>query len=151
RRLRPGRRGVVGRVAEAGRRAVPGAGAPAPLPGRRRAGHDRVRRPLAAGRRRPGRRPARRRRGGRLLLAPGIPGPPSPFRSSVAMTATELYQMPEDGHAHLRRLMGWWGMLADLCIADLLLFVPVIGSKGSRFMILGQIRPTTGQTLHRED
>ena len=67
------------------------------------------------------------------------------------MTATELYQMSEDAHSHLRRLMGGWGMLADLCIADLLLFVPVMGSKASRFMILGQIRPTTGQTLHRED
>src|SRR4051812_45822579 len=56
---------------------------------------------------------------------------------------------PELGH--LQRLMGSWGMLADLCFADLLLFVPVIGGEGSRFIVLGQMRPTTNQTLHRED
>ena len=67
------------------------------------------------------------------------------------MATAELYPMTDGGHGHLRRLMGWWGMLADLCFADLLLFVPVIGSETSRFMILGQMRPTTGQTLHRDD
>src|SRR3954469_16618764 len=56
---------------------------------------------------------------------------------------------PELGH--LQRLMGSWGMLADLCFADLLLFVPVAGGEGSRFIVLGQMRPTTSQTLHRED
>src|SRR4051812_46901842 len=56
---------------------------------------------------------------------------------------------PELGH--LQRLMGSWGMLSDLCFADLLLFVPVIGGEGSRFFVLGQMRPTTNQTLHRED
>ncbi|MBW3668065.1 MAG: PAS domain-containing sensor histidine kinase [Actinobacteria bacterium] len=50
---------------------------------------------------------------------------------------------------HLQRLMGSWGMLADLCFADLLLFVPV--KTGEGFLVFGQMRPTTGQTLHRED
>src|SRR5947209_13580692 len=42
-------------------------------------------------------------------------------------------------------------MLADLSFADLLLFVPVAGGDDRRFIVLGQVRPTTSQTLHRED
>jgi two-component sensor histidine kinase len=44
-------------------------------------------------------------------------------------------------------------MLADLCFGDLLLFVPVASAQdeGSRFVVLGQMRPSTGQTLHQED
>src|SRR4051812_799658 len=45
-------------------------------------------------------------------------------------------------------------MLADLCFADLLLFVPVAaggGGGGGRFIVLGRRGPTTSQTLHRED
>src|SRR4051794_4332039 len=53
--------------------------------------------------------------------------------------------------AHLQRLHGAWGMLADLSFADLLLFVPVAGGDDRRFIVLGQVRPTTNQTLHRED
>jgi two-component sensor histidine kinase len=52
--------------------------------------------------------------------------------------------------AHLQRLVGTWGMLSDLCFADLLLFAPMRGG-GDRFVVLGQVRPTTSQTLHRED
>src|SRR5687768_12021224 len=49
---------------------------------------------------------------------------------------------------HIQRLMTSWGMLSDLCFADLLLFAPVAGSDGSRFVVLGQARPTTSQTFH---
>ncbi len=56
-----------------------------------------------------------------------------------------------DDLAHLSRLVATWGILADLCFADLLLFVPVSGGDSSRFIVLGQVRPTTGQTLHSED
>jgi two-component sensor histidine kinase len=52
--------------------------------------------------------------------------------------------------AHLQRLVGAWGMLSDFCFADLLLFAPMRGDD-ERFVVLGQIRPTTNQTLHRED
>jgi len=55
------------------------------------------------------------------------------------------------GLAHLQRLVGTWGLLSDLCFADLLLFVPVEDESAGRFVILGQIRPTTSQTLYRED
>ena len=53
--------------------------------------------------------------------------------------------------AHLRRLIASWGLLADFCFADLLLYAPVAGADGSKFVVLGQIRPTTSQTLYRED
>ena len=66
----------------------------------------------------------------------------------LARQHTDL-DLPSLGH--LQRLMGSWGMLSDLCFADLLLFVPVAAASGSRFIVLGQVRPTTSQTLHRED
>ena len=58
-----------------------------------------------------------------------------------------------DGQAvqHLQRLVVSWSLLADLCFADLLLFAPLADGDGERFIILGQIRPTTSQTLYRED
>jgi two-component sensor histidine kinase len=52
---------------------------------------------------------------------------------------------------HLQRLVANWGMLADFCFADLLLFAPVRGSDGRGFVVLGQVRPTTGQTVYRRD
>ena len=60
-----------------------------------------------------------------------------------------------DQLAHLSRLVSSWGILADLCFADLLLFVPVAGGGGGfgdgRYIVLGQVRPTTSQTLHADD
>jgi two-component sensor histidine kinase len=53
--------------------------------------------------------------------------------------------------AHLHRLVGSWGPLADLCFADLLLFVTVANTDGQRFVVVGQVRPTTSQTLYRSD
>jgi two-component sensor histidine kinase len=52
--------------------------------------------------------------------------------------------------AHLQRLVAGWGVLSDLCFADLLLFVPDGGSD-DEFVVLGQVRPTTSQTLHLVD
>jgi len=62
--------------------------------------------------------------------------------SSPALTAA--------AQAHLQRLMATWGMLADLCFADLLLCVPT-DTAGTEFMVLGQMRPSTSQTLYLED
>jgi two-component sensor histidine kinase len=70
---------------------------------------------------------------------------------SVPGTQGELFHGPDEGHAHLKRLMASWGMLADLCFADLLLFVPAPGPDAARFAVIGQMRPTTSQTLHHED
>ncbi|HLG91353.1 MAG TPA: histidine kinase N-terminal domain-containing protein [Acidimicrobiales bacterium] len=58
---------------------------------------------------------------------------------------------PAGAVEHLQRLMAWWGMLADLCFSDLLLLVPLGGPDPGQFFVLGQIRPTTSQTLHRDD
>ncbi len=73
---------------------------------------------------------------------------------SLAELARVQTSLGEDDVAHLQRLVASWGLLADLCFADLLLFAPVAddhdGDDG-RFVILGQIRPTTSQTLYRSD
>jgi two-component sensor histidine kinase len=52
--------------------------------------------------------------------------------------------------AHLQRLVATWGLLSDFCFADLLLFAPVRDEDGA-FIVLGQIRPATTQTVHRID
>ena len=66
----------------------------------------------------------------------------------------ELTRMltPLDGNAalHLQRLAASWGLLADFCFSDLLLFAPV-DDVGSEFVVLAQVRPTTGQTVYRGD
>ena len=49
---------------------------------------------------------------------------------------------------HLHRLVGDWQLLADLSFADLLLFVPV---APERFVIVAQMRPTTGPTAYHDD
>ncbi len=50
--------------------------------------------------------------------------------------------------AHLRRLTAAWSILADLSFSDLLLF----GEKGpGEFVVVGQSRPATAQTLYKED
>jgi two-component system, sensor histidine kinase PdtaS len=53
--------------------------------------------------------------------------------------------------AHLQRLVASWGLLSDLCFADLLLYAPVGPEDPSTFTILGQVRPTTSQTLYLDD
>jgi two-component sensor histidine kinase len=53
--------------------------------------------------------------------------------------------------AHLHRLVASWGPLADLCFADLLLFLPLAGEEGRRFIVAGQVRPSTNQTVYRHD
>ena len=52
---------------------------------------------------------------------------------------------------HLQRLVSSWSPIADLCFSDLLLFVPLAGESGRRFVIVGQVRPSTNQTLYRMD
>jgi two-component system, sensor histidine kinase PdtaS len=72
---------------------------------------------------------------------------------------------------HLQRLVASWGLLADLCFADLMLFVgsgaataaepggtpdrsTAPGAPGrppERLVVVGQVLPTTGQTLYRSD
>ncbi|MDQ3679060.1 MAG: PAS domain-containing sensor histidine kinase [Actinomycetota bacterium] len=62
---------------------------------------------------------------------------------------------PDEGQGHLQRLTASWNILADLCFADLLLLIPAPGPRprdgADRFVVYGQMRPTTIQTLHNED
>ncbi|MGI8937434.1 MAG: sensor histidine kinase [Iamia sp.] len=67
--------------------------------------------------------------------------------AEIARTQTEL---TEAEVAHLQRFIGSWGLVADLCFSDLLLFVPT-GADGSHFVVAGQVRPTTNQTLYVRD
>jgi len=82
------------------------------------------------------------------------------FAELVRETALDDAQV-----AHLQRLVSSWGLLSDLCFADLQLFVPSLQAPesasraagsgppagGLRFVVLGQIRPTTSQTLYLDD
>lgn len=52
---------------------------------------------------------------------------------------------------HVRRLVGTWRPLADLSFSDLLLLAPIAGEEGHRFVVLAQVRPTTGQTVYPRD
>ena len=66
---------------------------------------------------------------------------------------------------HLQRLVASWNMLADFCFSDLVLFVPLSadaegGQHGEsaaapdgeqRFLVVGHVRPSTTQTLYRDD
>jgi two-component sensor histidine kinase len=52
---------------------------------------------------------------------------------------------------HLRRLVGSWGPLADLSFADMLLLARANGPQTGKLVSLGQIRPTTSQTMYRDD
>jgi len=64
-------------------------------------------------------------------------------RGRAALTAAAL--------AHLRRLVNTWRPLSDLSFSDLLLLAPIAGEDGHRFVVLGHIRPTTGQTVYPTD
>ena len=49
--------------------------------------------------------------------------------------------------AHLEHLVAEWSVLADLSFADLLLFL----RDGDAFVVVAQMRPSTGQTIYVED
>ena len=61
------------------------------------------------------------------------PWPPSPTWSGRPHGARRR------GCGHLQRLVAEWGLLADLCFADLLLFVPTVDAP---LVVLGQVRPS---------
>src|SRR5688572_1297930 len=71
-------------------------------------------------------------------------------------TLTELarFHTSLDSRAvnHLQRLVAGWGLLADFCFADLLLFAPTVDAEdGERFLVVSQVRPSTSQTVYRAD
>ena len=70
--------------------------------------------------------------------------------ASLAELARLHTRLAAGGLHHLQRLVAGWEMLSDFCFSDLLLFVPT-DNEGGRFVVVGQIRPSTSQTLHRSD
>lgn len=68
--------------------------------------------------------------------------------SSLELLVKEYSALEDREIAHLTRLVNAWGSLSDLSFSDLLLFVPVVGIEGTRFVVVGQARPTTSQTSH---
>src|SRR5262249_29687464 len=78
---------------------------------------------------------------------------PVRFIGVATLEELALLHTPIDGEAlaHLRRPALSWRLLSDLCFADLLLLAPVANEDGHRFVVLAQVRPTTGQTLYVYD
>jgi two-component sensor histidine kinase len=83
--------------------------------------------------------------------------------------ARDLTGLDTASRQHLARLVACWGLLSDLSFSDLLLYVPsdeyslavsglpagsaglATATRGLRFVVLGQMRPTTNQTLFQSD
>jgi two-component system, sensor histidine kinase PdtaS len=68
--------------------------------------------------------------------------------ASFAALVRDTTTLDRDQVSHLNRLTSEWGMLTDFCFADLLLYVP---TKDDRWLIVGQVRPATGQTVYQTD
>ncbi len=66
---------------------------------------------------------------------------------------TSMTSVAPDDRLHLQRLIASWGIVADFCFGDLLLFVPVDNGSAdiAEFIIFGQVRPTTSRTLYHDD
>jgi two-component system, sensor histidine kinase PdtaS len=68
--------------------------------------------------------------------------------ASLADLAREHTSLNREEILHLNRLVTEWGMLADFSFSDLLLYLPTVDN---RWLIVGQIRPATGQTIYQTD
>jgi len=71
--------------------------------------------------------------------------------ATMAELARVHTDLDEDDIAQLHRLIAGWGMLSDFCFADLLLYAEVAHSGAAKFVVLGQVRPSTNQTVYGED
>jgi two-component sensor histidine kinase len=68
--------------------------------------------------------------------------------TSLAELAREHTALQRDDIDHLHRLTAEWAFLADLCFADLLLYVR---SDAGKWLIVDQVRPATNQTIYVTD
>ncbi len=59
-------------------------------------------------------------------------------------------KLDHSDRAYLQRLTANWGIVADFCFGDLLLFVPS-AEPIQAFTVFGQVRPTTSRTLYHDD
>ena len=91
-------------------------------------------------------RPARARRC--TCATDDVIGQTRQSMAHLAALVRDNTTLDRDQVSHLNRLTSEWGMLADFCFADLLLYVP---TKDDRWLIVGQVRPATGQTVYHTD
>lgn len=68
--------------------------------------------------------------------------------ATLAELTRQHTQLDRAAVGHLQQLVSEWGMLADLCFADLLLYV---SCDDGRWLAVGQVRPATAQTLYLAD
>ena len=68
--------------------------------------------------------------------------------ATLAELARQHTSLSRDETAHLQHLVSEWGLLADLCFADLLLYVP---AGEGRWLVTAHVRPSTGQTIYLSD
>jgi two-component sensor histidine kinase len=68
--------------------------------------------------------------------------------TNLAELAREHSTLERDDIEHLHRLTAEWAFLADLCFADLLLYVR---SGPGKWLIVDQVRPATNQTMYVTD
>lgn len=67
---------------------------------------------------------------------------------TLAELAHEQTELDADAVNHLVALVSEWGMLADFCFADMLLYLPM---RDDSWLIAAQVRAATGQTLYHQD
>jgi two-component sensor histidine kinase len=68
--------------------------------------------------------------------------------STIGELARQHTDLTKEQTTHLVNLISEWGMLADLCFADLMLHVPL---ENSKWLVVAQVRAATGQTLYIVD
>ena len=68
--------------------------------------------------------------------------------TSLADLTRAHSSLDRDDVDHLHRLVAEWAFLADLCFADLLLYVQAATGK---WLVIDQVRPATNQTVYVTD
>jgi two-component sensor histidine kinase len=68
--------------------------------------------------------------------------------ATLAELLRQHTELSKDDSAHLQQLIGEWGMLADLCFADMILYLRNLDGD---WVVGAQVRPATGQTIYRTD
>jgi two-component sensor histidine kinase len=68
--------------------------------------------------------------------------------ATLAELTRQHTDLSREETGHLNRLIAEWGMLADLCFSDLLLYVQ---APDKRWITAAQVRPATGQTIYLSD
>ncbi len=68
--------------------------------------------------------------------------------ASLADLLRHESDLSKDDATHLIQLIAEWGMLADLCFADMLLYLP---ARDGSWSVVAQVRPATGQTIYHSD